>query len=195
MDRKPLAIAVSIVAAVILVFVVLLASGGGGGDTGGDDPAGDVRTSGGPRPPRDVEIADILEAGVSGDGEIELTARMAGQLPGSLEDGSLEWRWEILEEGRTTWILTATIDIEANASLVATQRDVSRTTIDGSLPGVIEVTDDAVTVLLETDELTDFPDEFEWQLVTSLDASRTQTRSARSTDRAPDEGSFGSSGD
>ena len=195
MDRKPFAIAVLIVAAVILVAVILLASGGRGGETGGDDPAGDVRTSGGPGPPRDVSIADILEAGVLGEGEIELAARMAGKLPASLGDGSLEWRWEILEQGRTAWILTATIDVEANASLVATQRDVSLTTINGSLPGDIEVTEDAVVVRLETDELSSFPDEFEWQLVTSLDASRTQTRSARSTDRAPDDGSFGSSGD
>ena len=194
MNRRPLAIAVAIVGSVVILLVILLVTGGGAGDSGGPDTDGDAIVDQGPSAPTRPAAADIQEAGVAGDdGELTFTARMGADVP-ALEDGSLEWRWEIEEGGQQTWLLTGNVALDPTAHLIATQKDYSSSTIDETLPGDIAIDGDLVTVTLRVDELDGFPTIFRWRLLTTLDASRSQARSATAHDQAPDEGSYEFSG-
>ena len=195
MDRRPLAAAIAIVLAVVVVLVILLLSGGGSPESGGDDTGDDVVVDSGPRAPRQPDAADIQDASVTlEDGELTFTAVMGTEVA-TPEDGSFEWRWEIEEGGIQTWILTANVALEPTAHLIATQKDFSRSTIDDSLPGDVSIEGDVVTVTLEVDRIEDFPGTFQWNLQTTLDASREGAGSATARDRAPDEGTFEFRGD
>jgi hypothetical protein len=190
MNRRPLMIAVLIVGALVAVVVVLLISGGNSSG-GGDDASDDVLVEEGPKAPRDTGLADITSATVTADGDdIVFTAVAGTDIPDEVPDGSIEWRWEVVEGANVTWTLIATVDIEANASLIATTTDFSASTVDDSLPGSVEISGAEVRVVVDRSALDGFPDDFEWTLSTTLDAARTNTRSARANDRAPDEGSF-----
>ena len=195
MNRKPLAITVAIVAAVVVVMVILLASGGGDAESGGADTAGDVVVGSGPRAPLAPMAADIKEASIDVDGsELSFAVVMEEEVP-DLNGGSLEWRWEIREGGVQTWILTGNLALEPTAHLIATQKDYRSSTIYDSLPGDLSIDGKVVTVTLDVGEIEDFPETFQWTLLTTLDASRGVARSATAEDRAPDEGSFEFSGD
>ncbi|MGH2807876.1 MAG: hypothetical protein ACRDKT_11450 [Actinomycetota bacterium] len=190
MNRRPLVIALAIVGGLIVVVVVLLASGGAGSD-GGDDPRNDVLVEEGPRPPRDTALADIRSATVTADGDQIVFSVVAGtDIPDEVPDGSIEWRWEVIEGANATWTLIATVDSESNASIVATTQDFSASTVDDSFPGEIDIDGSEVRVALDRSRLEGFPGSFEWTMRTTLDAVRTNTRSARASDRTPDEGSF-----
>jgi hypothetical protein len=183
-------IALLIVGGLVVIVVLLLISGGGGSD-GGDDKSDDVLVEEGPKPPRDTGLADITSATVTADGdELVFTAVAGTEIPSEVEDGAIEWRWEIVEGANATWTLIATVDIETHASIIATTQDFSASTVDDSLPGSVETSGAEVRVVLDRSALEGFPSEFEWTLSTTLDANRTNTKSARANDRAPDEGSF-----
>jgi hypothetical protein len=190
MNRRPLMIAVLIVGALVVIVVLLLISGGTSSN-GGDDAGDDVLVEEGPNPPRDTGLADVTEATVTVDGDdIVFTAVAGTDIPSEVPDGSIEWRWEISEGANSTWTLIATVDIEANASIIATTKDFSASTVDDSLPGSVEISGAEVRVVIDRSALDGFPEDFEWTLSTTLDADRTNTRSARANDRVPDEGSF-----
>ena len=171
--------------AIVVVFVLILLSGGDdGGSDGGSDPSGDVRIEDRPRPPKDPSLADITDGSVILDGgDVVLGATMADPVPRSVDDGSLELRWEIGSAGSLEWIVIATVDVERNASVVATAGDYSSSTVDGTLPGDLEVDGRSVTVRLDGDELPNFPADPEWRLLSSLDGDRASSRSALATDR------------
>lgn len=195
MNRRPLAIATVIVVAVIVALVIFLVSGGGPRESGGDDNEGDVLIEDGPQVPTQPDAADIQEASVAVAGdELKFTAVMASDVP-TLDEGSLEWRWELEEGGIQTWILTANVALEPTAHLIATQKDYSSSTIDDTLPGDIAIDGSLVTVTLRVDDIDGFPGTFQWTLLTTLDASRGVARSATAHDRAPDEGAYEFSAD
>jgi hypothetical protein len=190
MNRRPLMIALLIVGGMVVIVVLLLISGGGGSD-GGDDKSDDVLVEEGPKPPRDTGLADITSATVTADGdELVFTAIAGTEIPSEVADGAIEWRWEVVEGANATWTLIATVDVATHASIIATTRDFSASTVNDTLPGSVETEGRQVTVVLDRSALEGFPSDFEWTLSTTLDASRTNARSARANDRAPDEGSF-----
>jgi hypothetical protein len=173
------------VSAIVVVLVLVLLSGGNDrGGEGGSDPSGDVRIEDRPRPPTDPSLADITDGSVTHDGgDVVLEATLADPVPESVDNGSLELRWEIGSGGSVEWIVIATVDVERNASVVATAGDYSSSTVDGTLPGGLEVDGRSVTVRLNRDELPNFTADPEWKLLSSLDGDRASSRSALATDR------------
>ncbi|MDQ3940829.1 MAG: hypothetical protein M3238_05715 [Actinomycetota bacterium] len=194
MNRRPLAIAAVVVAAAIMLVIAVLVSGEPA-PSGSSDPDGDVNFEVGPNQPSPVGIVDIQEGRVIARGNhIEFTARMSDELPETLKEGTLEWRWEIFEGNDLTWILTGNIDIETNAYLIATRDDYSSSTVDGTFPGKISISGRRVSVLLEPQSVPGWPGAFGWHLVASLDASRRQARSSRASDHLPATGNLQFSG-
>ena len=176
-------------AVVLIAAAVIALLSSGGPDANGSDANGDVRVEGTRKPPRDLAIADVVNASVSREGdELVFQAELDGSVPAELEDGLLSYRWNVEEGGRETWIVTADVTIETHASLVATQVDYSSTTLDKSLPGNVEIDGDALAVTIDTSKLDDFPATFDWSFETLLDGVRSDTASAEATDRVPDEG-------
>lgn len=191
MNRGPSAVVLIAIAVIVAGTIWLLASGGAEPST--EDPAGDVRVSRGDRAPGETDVADVLDAGARiEDGRAVFEARVADDVPGSLRSGAMSWKWEVLEDGVVTWIVSANVDVERTASLIATQFDHSSSTIAGTLPGRLEAEGDTVRVTLELEELERFPDAFDWTLRTTLDGDRNKATSAVAEDRVPDEGSLGS---
>lgn len=176
-------------AVVLLAAAVIALLSTGGPNATGSDSNGDVRVGKGRKPPKEVRIADIVNASVIKEGdEIVFQAELDGDVPDELDEGLLSYRWNVEEDGRDTWLVTADVTIETHASLVAQQFDYSATTIDQSLPGAVEIDGDVVAVRVDVSELKDFPASFDWSLETVLDGDRSNTASAEATDRVPDEG-------
>jgi hypothetical protein len=162
---------------IVVVLIVLLVSGGTDAPSKFHDPSGDVAIADGDHPPRDTTLADVVEADVSRDGdELVFRAVMSDDIPARVQNGSLAWRWDVYVGGTGAWILSADLDVGANASLTSTETNYGSGTIDDTLPGDIEV--DGKT----------FPDDFTWTLGTTLDGDRGNPTSALATDTAPDEG-------
>ena len=179
----------SAILVVVVVIIILLVTGGGGALDADSDPDGDVTVSEGPNAPPDNALADISGVEVSADqGNITFQAEMASDIPRRVKNGSLAWRWELYEDGRMTWLVTANVDLGPNASLVATQKDYSSSTIDDTLPGSIEVEGTTLRIQVRANKLKGFPKTFDWLLKTSLDANRTEANSAVAEDVAPDSG-------
>lgn len=176
-------------AVVLLAAAVIALLSTGGPNATGSDSNGDVRVGKGRKPPKEVRVADIVNASVIKEGdEIVFQAELDGDVPDELDEGLLSYRWNVEEDGRDTWLVTADVTIETHASLVAQQFDYSATTIDQSLPGAVEIDGDVVAVTIDVSELKDFPASFDWSLETVLDGDRANTASAEATDRVPDEG-------
>jgi hypothetical protein len=190
MIENRLLIAAVSVGVVIAATVILLVSGGSDGeDVVGGDPSQDVVVAEGGNPPSEVAMADIISADVRKEGAtLIFEARMAGSVPQKLPDGSLELRWEILEGGSLTWLVTAEIADDPRASVLAQAGGFGASTIDSTLPGSITIGPDGIRVELRTDELTDWPEGFDWTLRSSLDGDRGDGASALATDSAPDNG-------
>jgi hypothetical protein len=179
----------SAILVVVVVIIILLVTGGGGAVNADSDPDGDVAVSEGPNAPPDTAVADISSVEVSADqGAITFEAEMASDIPRRVKNGSLAWRWELYEEGQMTWLVTANVDLGPNASLVATQKDYSSSTIDDTLPGSIQVEGTTLRIRVRSNKVKGFPKTFDWLLKTSLDASRTKANSAVAEDVAPDSG-------
>lgn len=187
MNRGRSLITLGVIVVVALAVIWLLATGGS--EPSSEDVVGDVRVSRGPKPPTETELADVHRASVTfEDGAFVFEATTGGEPPGSFEKETLTWRWELGQEGNVTWIVTANVDIEPTASLVATQFDYSVSTITEDLPGEISIDGSTVRVTIDKDKVRDFPDAFSWSLTTEFDGDRGRTRSAVARDRVPDRG-------
>lgn len=176
---------------VVAVEAVWLLSGGGNSGGSTTDPTGDVVVTKGPKRPADIKLADLTKGSiVLEDGSAVLEATVDATVPESLDVEAIAFRWEITENGQVTWIVSASVDVERTASLVATQVDYRSSTIDRSLPGDLVIQGGTVTVTLETDGLEGFPSAFDWTLQTELDGDRTRSPSAVAKDSVPNEGSL-----
>ena len=183
-------VAIGIVAAIAALVAVLTLGGDGAGPGGpGGDAGGDVSTGEGPKPPSDASLADILRSDVRQDGNaVVFEATMDKEIPSSVKDGSLEFRWDLSENGAETWIVTASINVETNAAVTSQRTAYGSSTIDGSMPGEVEVEGNVLRVILRAGQIDAFPDTFTWVLKTTLDGVRADPGSGTATDTAPDGG-------
>lgn len=182
----------------IILGVLVLAVGGvvwllaGGRPTSGavEDPVGDVSIGRGPKRPKTPRIVDVTNASVRfEDSTVVFEATVDGKLPESFRAEGATFDWELFENGTKTWIVSASIGIEATASMTATQFDHRSSTIDDTLPGRLDIEGRTVQISVDTERLDRFPSAFGWKLKTELDGDRTKAPSALATDVAPDEGS------
>lgn len=187
MTPKQLAVAFAIVAIVIGGLVVLLVTGGPPPGEEGKDAAGDVEVEEGPDAPRDTALADIERARVYlHASQIVFEAQMSAPIPRSLKGQTMEWRWEILEGGEETWLVSAHISVgDPVAALTAQQSNYASSTIDGKLPGGIDYRGNTLFVRLNASQVKKFPGRFKWRLTTTLDANRADPGSAIAKDVAP----------
>ncbi len=190
MNAKQLAIVGSIVAAVLIAVIVLLVTGGPPPGALTKDPKNDVEVGGGEDPPGDTTLADVRVAKVDlVASQIVFEAEMAAPIPKRLKDQSMEWRWEILEGGTQTWVVTASISVdEPVASVLQQATGYGASTVDQTLAGGVDFTDRTLFVRLNAQQIPGFPTAFTWRLTTSLDADRADPASAVATDTAPASG-------
>lgn len=183
---KSLWVALGIIGAILVVVVVL----NSGGPTGGpDDPSNDVAVGEGEAPPEDASPADIERAEVRRDGDrIVFEAKMTQDVPKEVPGGSLEFRWNISENGDETWIVTANLSSALSAAVISHNTDYGSSTIDDTMPGSVAVDGDTVTVTLRPVRIDAFPNAFDWTLKSTLDADFADPASAVATDSAPDSG-------
>lgn len=185
---RSLGVALGIVA-LIVVVVVVLATGGGPSGTGPEDAPADVQVEAGPDAPSDITPADIAEARVTVEGdELVFVAEMATAIPERIAGGSLEFRWDVIEGGDDTWIVSAAVNGRPAAALTSPDSGYGSSTIDGTMPGTIEVDGTTLTIRFDRTKVEGFPRDFEWRLATTLDAKRTDPQSGVAHDRAPDSG-------
>ena len=190
MNNRQLAIVATVVAAVLAVIIVLLVTGGPPAEELAKDAAGDVTLSEGPAAPTDQSIADVRSAQVYLEAsQIVFEAEMAAPIPRSLKNETMSWRWEILEGGSETWIVSANVSVGSPvASILGTQSGYGASTNDGTLSGGIDSTGNRLFVRLNPTEIEGFPAQFTWRLTTSLDGDRGDARSATASDTAPESG-------
>lgn len=190
MNNKQLAIVALGVAAVLAVIIVLLVTGGPPSEDLAQDQAGDVTVSEGPAPPKEHSLADVRLARVyPEDGWVVFEAEMPVDIPKSLKNETLSWRWEILEGGTETWLVSASISVGSPiARVLSTQTGYGASTNDDTLPGEIERSGKTLFVRLQAGEIKDFPKGFTWRLETSLDGDRRDAKSAVAADTAPESG-------
>jgi hypothetical protein len=189
MDRRRLAIVAAVVVAAVAAIVVLLVTGEAEPVRTFEDRAGDAMFEEGENGPTDVTLADIRAAEVrSEDGQVVFEATLAGPIPNKLPDGALDLRWEVYEDGDSTFLITANLDVGPVASIIGEKNGYGASTLDEKLPGMLAIEGDTLTIRLDTAEIPDFPSEFGWLLHTSLDGDQGDPKSARAEDRAPDDG-------
>lgn len=190
MNTKQLAVVSAIVACVLAVIIVLLVTGGVSPAERARDAIGDVETGEGADPAPDSSIADIQSARVTlQDSQIVFQAEMGGRVPRELEDQTMEWRWEIVESGTTTWVVSATVSVgRPVASVLEHETGFSASTIDDTLRGGVDSTGNTIFVRINQAEIEGFPNEFAWRLKTTLDGNRADPGSALITDEAPGSG-------
>ena len=140
----------------------------------------------GPAAPRIVAVADIVTAQVTGDGsEVQFEVRLGAPVDDDRPAGTLGLRWDVIEAGEFTWILTADLGSRPFAALVSQRTDYGSSTLDKTLPGDIEVQDATVTVTLRSKRVPSWPREFDWTVTSTLDADRNDPTSPVAEDRAP----------
>lgn len=189
MDRKRLYVVLAVVVAAVASVVVLLMTGEAGPVRTFEDPGGDAVVGEGAKPPADTALADIKTAEVSEDGgEIVFEVQLGAPVPDELPDGSFGLRWEIHEDGDSTFLITASLDVGPNASIVGQRNRYGASTLEESFPGSLEIEEDTITIRVDPGEIEDFPDEFAWLLKTSLDGDQGDPQSAQAEDQAPDSG-------
>lgn len=175
----------------VAAVIVWLLSGPGGSEGSVTDPRGDVDVTKGPKRPAKTSLADLREGSiVLEDGSAVFGATVDAEVPDSLDDEAIEFRWEISENGQVTWIVSASVGYERTASVLATQFDYQSSTINESLPGDLVVEGRSLTITLETGDIEGFPTSFDWTLQTELDGDRTTSPSAVANDTIPNEGSL-----
>lgn len=159
------------------------------------DPVGDMEYIEGESPRGAAEedvaasTADLVSAEVRGDtSEIEFTTTLAVDVPNDLPNSSLEIRFDLSEEGRDTWIVSATVNVDLTAAVVHQVGSYGSGTIDGSLPGEVIASGRTVTISLDPSEIDGFPSSFGWKSSTKLIAFRDIPGSSRVEDHFPDEG-------
>lgn len=190
MNNKQLAVVASVVVAVLAVIIVLLVTGGPPAGESAKDEAGDVTVSEGPAPPGEHSLADVRSAQVYLEAsQIVFEAEMAVPIPTSLKNGMMTWRWEILEDGAETWIVSANVSVGTPiASVLGTRSGYGASTNDKTLPGSIDSTGNRLFIRINPPEIDGFPSRFTWRLTTSLDGDRRDVESAVATDTAPQSG-------
>lgn len=190
MNNKQLAIAAAVVGAVLTVIIVLLVTGGPPTEELARDEENDVTVSNGPAPPKDLALADVRSTRVyAQDDEIVFEAVMPVDIPKSLDNQTMSWRWEILEGGSETWIVSANISVGGPiASVLSTQTGYGASTNDNTLPGEVERSGSTLMIRLRPSEIERFPSQFTWRLETSLDGNRGNANSALAGDTAPRSG-------
>lgn len=189
MDRKRLYVVLGVVLAAVASIVVLLMTGTAEPVRTFEDPGGDARVGEGDNPPTDTTLADIKTAEVrEEDGHIVFEAKLGATIPDELPDTSFGLRWEIHEDGDSTFLITANLDVGPNASIYGERTRFGASTLEENFPGSLEVTGDTISVRVDPDEVEEFPDEFAWLLKTSLDGDQGDPQSARAEDQAPDSG-------
>lgn len=189
MDRKRLFVILTVVAVAVASIVVLLVTGEAEPVRTFEDPGGDARVEEGDKPPTDTTLADIRSVEVrSEDDLVVFEAKLGAAVPKRVPGGGFGLRWEIYEEGDSTFLITANLDVGPNASILGEQNGYGASTIDERLPGTLEISGDTIAIRVRTDEVPDFPDEFGWVLLTSLDGDQGDPQSALAEDRAPDSG-------
>ena len=185
--NRSLLVALGVGGAVILAVIILAT--GGAGPPGSEDATGDVVVSEGERAPEDVGIADVEEATVTRDGQsLVFVARMATDIPRRVRGGSLEFRWDLSENGTDTWLVSATVNISVSAAITSQRTTYGSSTIDDTLPGSVEVDGNTLTLRVDAARIEGFPAAFDWRLRTTLDADRSDPASATGSDTAPDAG-------
>jgi hypothetical protein len=176
------------IVAVIVVIVVILA-GGGSPTSDQSDAADDVTITDGTGEPGEATLADITEASVRKDGDqIVFEVTVASDIPRRVRDGNLDFRWDVSEAGEDTWIVAANLNTGPTASVTSLRTDFGASTIDGTLPGSIELSGATLTITLDATKVDGFPTTFEWRLMSTLDGDPADPTSATATDSAPDSG-------
>ena len=189
MDRKRLYVVLAVVLVAVASVVVLLFTGEAEPVRSFEDPGGDALVEEGKNPPTDVTLADVTAAEVrEEDGEIVFEVKLGGTVPDKVADGAFGLRWEVYEEGESTFLVTLNLDIGPNAYIVGERTDFGASTLDESFPGSLEVAGDTISIRVRPDDVPKFPDEFGWLVQTSLDGDQSDPQSARAEDRAPDQG-------
>ena len=184
---KNLWVALGIVGAIIVVVLIL--NTGGPTTDGPEDPGSDVAVDEGDAPPEDAGLADIRRAEVRRDGsDLVFEVRLSQELPKRIPKGSLEFRWDISENGDETWIVSANISSLLTAALTSQHTSYGSSTIDDTMPGTVAVDGDTLTVTFTPTDVKTFPNAFNWILTTTLDADLVDPTSAVATDTAPDSG-------
>lgn len=190
MNNKQLGLVAAVVGVVLAAIIVLLVTGGPPTEELARDGENDVTVSEGPAPPQDDALADIRSTRVySQEDDIIFEAVMPVDIPQSLRNETMSWRWEVLEGGSETWIVSANISVgDPIASVLSTQTGYGASTNDDTLPGELQRNGSTLMIRLRPSEIDDFPSEFTWRLETSLDGDRGNARSALAGDTAPPSG-------
>lgn len=190
MTTRQLGVVSALVAIVIGGLVLLLVTGGPPPGVDAADPAGDVEVTDGRDAPAETDLADVQRARVYfRASQIVFEAKMATEVPGSIKGQTMEWRWEVFEDGTETWLVSAHVSVgEPVAALTAQRSNYATSTIDGRFPGGIDRQDDTIFVRLNAAEVRRFPEMFTWRLTTRLDANRADPSSAVARDTAPASG-------
>lgn len=175
-------------------IVILLVTGGERAAVG--DHAGDIEYVEGSSRPRPeggdtrlaASIADLTEAEIVREGsDLVFTASVAAPIPARLERASLEFRWDIVAEGRD-WIVSVKLDKGVQASVLDPVSGFGAGTIDGTLDASVMPTERKIEFRLDPAMIEGFPTNFEWTLSTVLTAFRRDPGSPRAEDRYPDKG-------
>ncbi len=190
MNRNQLAIIAAVVAAVIALIVVLLATGNPPPGEEARDATGDVEVGEGDSAPTETSLVDITDAKVHEvASQIVFEVTMDAAIPRRLQGQTIEWRWELSEEGTHTWTVIASINVgRPVASVLEQQSGYSASTVDDRLAGAIDYTGNTLFVRLNRPDIPNFPGRFTWHLKTTLDADRRDPESATATDEAPASG-------
>lgn len=189
MNRKQLLIVFALVAVALGVIIVLLATGGTTPEAASEDAQGDVIVAEGENPPEDTQLADIVDASITGDGEqLTLEVTMATEIPEKLPGQGMDWKWELFEGGAPTWIISANLDLGANATVFSPATGATFTSIDDRLPGELEIDGSTLRITLDTSGMDGFPSQFTWKLSSKLDGAKGEPGSATADDSAPDLG-------
>ena len=181
-------IALVIVAVLGVTAVVLVTGGPGAAER--DDTREDVAITDGEGAPRDTSLADIESAEVTvTEQEIVFRATLGAEIPKEVPDGSLELTWDVLEDGDATWIVQVNVNVGLSATIAAHRTGYRAGTVDGTLPGEVQVNGQQVTVTIERGgRVRDIPSGFQWRLTSTLDGALGDNDSAVATDRFPDSG-------
>lgn len=179
----------AVVGVAIASVVILLVTGEPEPVGSFGDPADDVVVGEGKKPPLDTALADIRSAEVTKEGnEVVFEAQLGAPVPKKVPDGAFGLRWEVYEGEDTTFLITSSLDVGPNASIVGQQNSFGASTIEEEFPGSLEIEGDTIAIRLRTADIPDFPKEFSWLLQTTLDGNQGDPTSATAEDKSPDNG-------
>lgn len=190
--NKTLWVAVAIVATIAAIVFVLVVGGptDTGSDTGSADSISDVAVGEGTGNPGDTALAEIIDVTVRKEGATDLVfeVTIAKEVPSKIPNGSLTFRWDVIENGKSTWLVSANLDAGPTAAVTGLTSSYGASTIDGTLKGEVAVSSNKLTIMFDRTAIDGFPDSFAWHLTSTLDGNRRDPSSATASDSAPDSG-------